>query len=189
MVFRQKEVLLWKDSHRRMRGNFPPAKAPVFSALCYILMFLCLKPSSICWAPCSALTFKEGALQLLIYSLPASFCSLSPSLTNPLHRSYTDSSLRHTQKVSELITVTTTLRTTLNEEPLFKRMKAAECRGLTTPQPHRSSSRMENALRWLKWPSLHYISHIELMYLTGTAAEKPSKVLDHSTVWAALLRQ
>ena len=36
MVFKQKPVLLWKDSHKGMKRKFPPVKAPfVFPALCY----------------------------------------------------------------------------------------------------------------------------------------------------------
>lgn len=53
-----------------------------------------------------------------------------------------------------------TLRTSLNELALFRRMKLAGCHCLTIP--HHSSSKKESALRWLKWPSLYYISHIKL---------------------------
>lgn len=72
-------------------------------------------------------------------------------------------------------------------------MKLAECSGLTTPR--RSSSRMESALSWLKQPSLHYISHIELMCLPAVIynklrVHKSTKFLDRGTrVWAALLQR
>lgn len=34
LVLSQKAVLLWKGSHRGMRGNYSTAQAPIFSALC-----------------------------------------------------------------------------------------------------------------------------------------------------------
>ena len=150
----------------------------MFSALCYFWCFFAWS----CQASEELLTQRwhlRRALSNCLFapSLPPSVPSLIIPVNNPLHRPHSYWSLPHAHK-SELITVTTTLRTSLNEVALVKRMKLAERRSLTVP--HRGSSRKESALGWLKWPSLHYFSHVELMCLSGEVFQQDGlNVLDH----------
>lgn len=140
-------------------------------------MFLCLKlfePHMRRQLP--TLAFEACVLQSLICSFPPFMFRLKKFLKKEVKSkkspfywySTNQSSQSHFHRleravrseISELITVTVTLRTSLNELALFKRMKLAGCHCLTIP--HHSSSKKESALSWLKWPSLYYISHIKL---------------------------
>lgn len=126
-----------KDGCRGTRGTFPPVKAPASSPPRCFRRFSA--PEAV-----EVADIYEGAHLLL-----PSFCSLFSLSSYPSNQS-PPFPVRRSEpavgsQISELITAAATLRTGLNEVALFKRMKLAECRSLTTP--HHSSSRKESALR------------------------------------------